>query len=46
LMAEARADVTDVPPAVLLAQCKDQRSKVGARPPGSRESRDDDFLAF
>ena len=46
LVAEPRADVTDIPPAVLLAHCEGKRSKERPRPPGRRETRDDDFLAF
>src|SRR4051794_19510738 len=45
-MIEARADVTDIAPAVLLAHREDKCPEKGPRSPGRSKSRDDDFLPF
>jgi hypothetical protein len=45
-VAEARADMADISPAVLLAYRKCQRSEKRPRPPRGGKSRDDYFLAF
>src|SRR4051812_30966865 len=45
-MAEARPNMADVSPGVVLAHSKDQRSKVRPRPFGSSKSRNDNFLTF
>ena len=45
-MDEACADMADIPPGIFLAHCKDERSKKWPCSPWSRESCDDDLLAF
>ena len=45
-VAEACADMADVPPTIFLAHRKGERSKKWPCPPWSRKSCDDDLLAF
>src|ERR1700709_1184446 len=45
-IAEARANMADIAPAIVLSQREGKGTEKRASPPWSRKSRDDDFLAF